>query len=352
MLRFIESCEHASNPLQKWGGVRLNFGGGGATAGAYSSGARHGTKSISMNDCRNVGRIFDNQAIWICGAAWQFGSHQDGVYTFQDGGFAGTQQIRLYFDAPSATLSVRRGGTHADGTVLGSYVIPSFSASQWYFVEMKVTIDNSAGVAIVRVNGAVVINLSAIDTTQSANAYADTVRLGSSGDGNVNTALVDDISICDGQTGAGSNPNNDFLGDVRVDYQPADGNGNLSQWLGSDGNSTDNYLLVDDATPDDDSTYVESSTVGQIDTYTAANVTPSAGTVFGIQPILRARKTTAGARSIASAVRLSGTETYSANRALGTSYEYLLDIRETDPGGGDWSISDLNSLEVGEKVTV
>jgi hypothetical protein len=348
----MESCEHASVPLQKWGGVRLNFGSGVSTNGAYSSTARHGTKSLSMNDCRNVGRIFDNQAIWIVGGAWLLGSHQDGLYTFQDGGFAGTQQIRLYFDSPSATFSVRRGGTTTDGTLLGSYTIPSFSGGQWYFVEMKTTIDNSAGVAIVRLNGAVVINLSGLDSQQSANAYADTVRVGASGDGNVNVALVDDIYICDGQTGAGSNPCNDFLGDVRCDYEAANGNGNSSQWVGSDANSVDNYLLVDESPPDDDSTYVESSTVGNKDTYAAANAVPATGTVFGIQPVLRARKTTGGARSIASVVRYSATEVDSANRALGTNYEYLLDIRETKPGGGDWDITSVNGLEIGQKVTV
>lgn len=348
----MDSCEHSPNVLTKWGGVRLNFGGGLTTGGAFSATARHGTKSLNFGDFRNCGRIFDNQQTWILGGAWYLSNHQDGIYTLQDGGFAGTQQIRVYFDAPSASLSVRRGGTTTDGTLLGSYVIPSYSSSQWYFIEFKAFIDNTAGVAVLKVNGNTVINLSGIDSQVSGNAYADTVRYGSSQDGNVNAALCDDIYICDGQTGAGSNPCNDFLGDVRCDYSPADGNGATSDFTGSDGNSTDNYLLVDDATPNEDTDYVQSSTLNQKDTYTLANVTPSAGTVFGIQGILRERKTTAGARSIAGVTRLSGTDEVGPTVSLGTSYEYALDVRETKPGGGDWSITDLNNLEYGPKVVV
>jgi hypothetical protein len=65
-----------------------------------------------------------------------------------------------------------------------------------------------------------------------------------------------------------------------------------------------------------------------------------------------AAKTNAGVRSIASVARLSGTEVDSSDKALSVSYAYLPDIRETKPGGGAWSISDVNSAEFGVKVTV
>lgn len=49
-------------------------------------------------------------------------------------------------------------------------------------------------------------------------------------------------------------------------YLFPNGNGDLSQWAGSDGNSTDNYLLVDEVPPNT-TDYVESNTSGQIDEY-------------------------------------------------------------------------------------
>jgi hypothetical protein len=119
---------------------------------------------------------------------------------------------------------------------------------------------------------------------------------------------------------------------------------------GSDGNSTNNYLLVDEATPNDDTDYVSSATPGDKDTYAYSNMNATAGTVFGVQPVPAARKDDAGARSIVTIARLSGTEVDGPVKTMATTYAYYADMRETKPGGGSWSISDVNSAEFGVKI--
>jgi hypothetical protein len=74
--------------------------------------------------------------------------------------------------------------------------------------------------------------------------------------------VVDDIGIND-NTGSRQNS---WPGEEKLIYQLVNGNGDSSQWTGSDGNSTDNYLLLDEVPPDT-ADYVQSNTSGQADYY-------------------------------------------------------------------------------------
>jgi hypothetical protein len=151
--------------------------------------------------------------------------------------------------------------------------------------------------------------------------------------------------------GTGSSPKNGYFGDIKVPALVPNGNGNASQLLGSDGNSTDNYLHVDELSPDSDTTYVESSTVTNKDTYTYQDLTSASGTIYAVNVLPYARKTDAGARSIRTLARLSGTEVDNGtDLVLGSSYVYHDTMYEEKPGGGDWTVSDLNSTEFGVQV--
>src|SRR5688572_2169742 len=73
---------------------------------------------------------------------------------------------------------------------------------------------------------------------------------------------VDDLAVND-TTGSFQNS---WCGEGKVIALRPNGDGDNSQWTGSDGNSTDNYLLVDE-TPPDSADYVQSNTNNQIDDY-------------------------------------------------------------------------------------
>ncbi len=252
-----------------------------------------------------------------------------------------TEQLSMTMDG-TGLIQLRRGAPA--GTVLATGTHP-LSSGTWYYIEIKATIANAAATAEVWLNGVLEATFTG-DTQNTANAFFNGIRFFNNS--STNSIRIDDHYVFDT---TGSAPNNDRLGDVRVECLFPNGNGNSSQFVGSDADSTDNYLLVDDTTQDGDSTYVESSTVTDKDTYTMTDLTPGTGTVYGAQSVLFARKTDAGTRSIKSVARLSATETDSADKGLSTTYLYYPDMRETKPGGGVWTVTDVNNSEWGQKVT-
>lgn len=258
------------------------------------------------------------------------------LFDFRDGG---TVHVSLKVGTNGSLWFERAGVQIGGATPAGTFV----EGSLYLHCFAKVVISDTVGTVDLWLNGDATPAISAtgLDTRNGGNATVDRIRLG--GVVNVNGApTYDDFYLTDGAN----------LGDCRVESRLPNGNGNSSQMLGSDGNSTDNYLLVDEAAPNSDTDYVGSPTVTEKDTYTMQDATPATGTVHAIKVTLVAKKSDAGSRSFASVVRLSGTEADSADRALSTSYAYYSDIRETKPGGGAWSISDWNNVELGVKVTV
>ena len=327
-LLFCDSFDHYTTVLQKWGNAYSSIGAFGrfGTSGLQDSSGATLTKTLPSS----YGTL-------IIGAAVLLPNRNAGrIFSFHD---TGSQQVELRVNSSGQLLVTRAGiGIGSTGTTV-------LNLSQFYYLEMKATIHNSTGVVVVRINGVTELNLTGQDTQNTANATVNQIVLGESA---VNLFhQYDDLVVLDT---SGGSPTNDFLGDVRVQSIFPDGNGNSSQLDGSDGNQTDNYLLVDETAPNSDTDYVESSDVGDKDTYTYGNVTPTTGTVFGVQILPFAKKTDAGVRSIVTVARHSGSEVDGPVQTLNSTYDYLEDIRETKPGGGAWSISDVNGAEFGVKV--
>src|SRR5574337_15066 len=342
-LLFCDSFDHYASTdfLSKWSVSAT-------TANAIGSSGRFNSGFISANSSNSGGYLIKTlQASYgtlIAGFAIKWtGISSTTPSTSADPFFGflenGTVHIDLRTNG-SGIFYVTR-----NGTTLGTGTTP-LTSGVWYYVEMKAVIHDTAGSVELRLNGVTEISLSGIDTRNGANGVITQIKLGCFG--NAPQKYFDDLYVCD----TSGSVNNDFLGDVRIEALFPNGNGAKSNLVGSDSNSTDNYLLVDEATPNADTDYVESSTVGDKDTYTFTDLTSTAGTVRGIQLLPYARKTDAGTSSIKAVTRLSGTEEDAASDSpLSTSYVYYPDIRETKPGGGAWSISDINSAEFGVKVT-
>jgi hypothetical protein len=154
-------------------------------------------------------------------------------------------------------------------------------------------------------------------------------------------------------TTAGAGWDEDFLGHVRYAALDPTGNGNSSGLLGSDGNSTDNYLLVDDGFDhDSDTTYVQGSVVGDKDTYAMEDLPTPPLTIYAVLPVVTAKKTDAGTRSIVPVIRRSGTDYDAATEHfLGTSYQSFRQAIDLDPSTGlAWTEAGVNAMELGVKV--
>ena len=342
MLRFLESFDHYT---AGWASVFGKWQDGGNAFGNSGFGAgRTGNAWLNSDSDRSIFRDFTDEDTWILGFAF----YKAGVLGHIAGWYdpiAGDWQATLAMDG-LGRLVLRQG--FLGGTVLGTG--PTSMASGTYnYVEWKLEIGNAAD-SEVRLNGEVEINVTGVDTQNTANAFARRLYLGGF-NGGLGSRHYDDVYLLDDvDSGVVGAPNNDFWGDTRVECEFADGNGNSSQLVGSDADSTDNYLLVDEATPDSDTTYVEGGTPDK-DTYAYSNLTPSAGTVHGMQIIPLARKTDAGTRKICSVTRLGTSEQDSADKILTSGYVYLPDCRDGDPDGDQWTITSVNAMEAGVKVT-
>lgn len=342
MLVFCDSFDHyaTANLLAKYSTISQSptIGGGGRFGNRLNC-------SSSNNSAFAVKNLGANYGTLISGVAWLLGSGGSAHGAIEMAGFrdSGTTQIGWGVN-PTGTISIYKG----TGVIATSTDVLPTLAGVWYYIELKVVFAASGSVEL-RVNGVTWLSFSA-DTTQTANNFANQfwMRGVSSQQGG---CFFDDLYVLnDTDSGVTGAPNNDFLGDCRVQAIFPNGNGNSSQLVGSDADSTDNYLLVDETAPDGDTTYVQSNVVGEKDTYTYDNLTPTTGVVFGVQAIPWALKTDAGSRSLASVARLGTTEEDSAAKLLSTSYQYLPDIREADPDGNQWTIANVNAAEFGVKV--
>ena len=338
-LVFVDSFDHyaTADILDKW---TADAGSGSA---AITSAGRFGSRltcASSATAVNGVNLTVASLATYVVGFAFKYSSLLSGDLIFAAFLDSGTSHIDLRLTNVGQIKLTRNGTALTTGATV-------LAADTWYYLELKFTISDT-GTYEFKINGVAEFSSGSADTRNGANASVNTIQL-RGGALSTQTMSFDDLYVLDTTGGA---PTNDFLGDIRVEALQASGNGNSSQFDGSDGNSTDNYLLVDETTPDSDTTYVESPDVGDKDTYAFDDVTPSTGTVYGVQILPFCRKTDAGARSICSVARLSGTETDSSDKVLSTSYTYMPDIRETKPGGGVWTITDVNNAEFGQKVTV
>lgn len=335
-LRFADSFDHYATAdfLQKYSSMASS-----SNVTISSGNGRRSTNCLRFtNALAELYKTLDAQATWIVGFSFRVstlpGSDQD-FLAFLDGG---TLQTDIRLRADGTIRATRNGTTLATST-------NALSAGTTYYIEVKVTISDAAGVVEVRVNGSSSgwINITSQDTKNTSNASANSIMLACV----VNSTDFDDLYICD-STGSA---NNDFLGDVRVDCYLPSGNGNSSQLLGSDGNSTDNYALVDEAAQNGDTDYVQSATPTQKDTYAFTDMTHTPSSIMGVQINMVAKKDDSGNRSICAVTRSGGSDTDGATQALSTSYVCYREIRETDPNtSAAWTRTNLNAAEFGVKV--
>jgi hypothetical protein len=354
-LRFCESFDHytwsAGNPptgdlLEKWTSWSAS-GGGGTTFAAPVSGRNGNGAQLSGNNIEVLlWKTIDDQSTWIVGWAWRKNGAYSGntpIFKLLDSG--GAAQVSLYHD--STAFYLYRG----DGSTLLATYSNSLGTNTWYYFEIKWIGSQTVGTYEFRVNGQVVATYSG-DTCQGAGTTARTIVFG--GDRTqTGTTIIDDIYMNDGvDSGVVGAPNNDYLGDVRIEVLYPNANGTTSQLLGSDGNSTDNYLLVDETTPNDATDYVQSNTVGEKDTYNMGSLATAVGTVFGVQPCPNVRKDLAGTRAFKPVIRSAGVEEDGTEVFLGTSFTmYRNEPFDGDPSGNQWTIASINAMEAGVKVT-
>lgn len=317
---FTASVESSTNG--RWGGRNLSFSSNGANLG-YVRVPLSG--SLSTYTCGIALKPNGDPVVGIRLISFFEGS---GVH----------MSLRLI---PGFGLDVIRAGT----TQLAS-VNAVLSTSAYYYVEIKTTIHSSTGTVDVRVNGVSVISLTGQNTRNGGTGVVDSVQLGTdivTSNSGTNSWRANDFYITD----ATGTDNTGFLGDVRIETLFPSANGTTNQWTASTGS---NYTCVDETAPNSDTDYVSTRAVGNVDQYAFQDLTATTGTVLGVAVNTFDRKEDGGARTHAHVI-YSGTLASGTAFSPSTTYMNHQTVFERRTDGAVWTISDVNGLEAGIKIS-
>lgn len=344
---FTDSFSHyaSADIPKKWtanvGGATIN-----STAGVRGGGAMlYGTGNVSVKKAIGSTRTALMQGARFKFATLPTSTIQADFMNFRDSVGAGPQVV-LRVNA-AGKLEVTRG---ANGTILGTGTTVLVTGV-WYYIEFKATINNTTGAVKVVLNGnsaSPEINVSSVNTSATGNNNADTFVVGEAGNGTPQTTMCDYYA---GDTN-GSAPQNDLLGDIRVDCYFPNSDGATLNFTPNSG--TVHYNRVNEAAPDGDTTYNQDSTANDIDLYGYQSMSHTPVTIFGTALNLIAEKDDAGARSINFATK-SGATTYTGfSSAIGlstSSYLCYQEIRQLDPAtSAAWTKTGVNSAQFGPQA--
>lgn len=255
-----------------------------------------------------------------------------------------TPHLSLRFDASKHMLLYRGDGA----TLLATSTWTAPAGNVWMYVEIKVSIATTGGMCEVRVNGQTIISYSG-NTRNGGSGFFDTTIFMPSENSSANYITIDDAYMLD-TTGVA--PYNDYLNDIVVRTLLPNGNGDSSQWVGSDADSVNNYQLVDD--PSSSMTdYVGSSISGDTDLYTMEDL-PATYNVLATQEVLYAQKSDGGVPpNLQPATKgvLGTVRTDTAISTLSTTAQVFNgDIRTVDPDNNPLTVSTVNGMQIGVKL--
>jgi len=269
-------------------------------------------------------------------------------------------QIRIT-TSTSGKVQIYRGYNSLIEETDPAYVSPN----TWYHIEAKVFVDESSGSYEVKLNEVTVLSGSGVNTHANPTEGGVTkVRIGGgqyAGGG----AGIDDFYLLDGNASDDpSYPNNDFLGDCRIDVIYPDAPGTYTDFTPSDGA---NYENVDDGSfsynggdIDDDDTYNQSNNVGDKDCYNLDSVQVLGTPIYAAAQNTCARKTDAGKRYVTQFVRINSTNYFrdtgltldDGEWHLTDNYKVIQRPMDTNPDTDlAWTEANLNAVESGIEIT-
>lgn len=223
---------------------------------------------------------------------------------------------------------------YRDTTLLGASENSICTQDEWFYFEAKVYIHDTEGYVTIYKSGELFYELTGIDTRNGANAYINEIEFRTYS----TTCYIDDLYIDDA----------DVLGDIKVETLYPSGAGATTQW---DASAGDNYACVDETPLNSDTDYVSTATASEIDTYAFGDLATTAGTVYGVQVNMIARKDDAGSRSIAPVVRPASTDRVGTTQSISDSYVDYIQMYAVNPeDSAAWEIADVNGAEFGVKL--
>jgi len=250
-------------------------------------------------------------------------------------------QISVYLGTDGA-LEVRRGGT-----VLGRS-IPIIGAGAYQHLECYVKAgDGTAGALELRVDEVTRLNLTGIDTIQTANVEFSQIAFGYPNGGD--TADIDFADIfCNDTTDDGSGCNW-FVGDVKSGLLMVDSDTAQADFALSSG--TVGHSLLSE-TPPDDATYISTSAATAESDFGLQNGPSNLSEILTVRPFIRAKKDDAGTCTVAPSMKSGSSKATVTPQPITTAEAYHDSNVPLNPATGlPWTPTALNAgLHVVERT--
>ncbi len=317
--------------VKKWSYTNV----GGSIGGVIEVG-RDGGKSLRLRHFDTLRyEISMDKTVLICGFAFKGGTGPYGNTKFFQIKQAGTADIHFHLST-IVTGEIRAhllGNTTADTTTAAGVR----SGTEFIYIEVKLTIDDTTGSYEVKIDGAVALSNSGVDTDNGSDGsgvriefYTDTPDL-----------IFDDIYICD-NTGP---QNNDFLGDCSV--VALDPTSDVTTEWGT--TSSPHYSEIDENPSDKDTTYIETGSPTAVDLFGFQNVTSLLGAIYGIQVCVEISDSSDPVDlRIVSGATTSDEEGVDNTVVYDPSFITYTRIVELDPNTSSaWTLSNVNAAQFG-----
>ena len=260
---------------------------------------------------------------------------------FNDSG--GARQGHITYNTSDSKMRIYNGST-----TLGT-TSATISVNAWHTIEVHWSIASAtSGTSELWVDGVQLLNLTAVDNSESATLNIQSVAFGFINSVGANGVWInfDDFAVND----TSGSINNGQIQDGRVVLlKPSGAGSNTNQSRGGT-DSGANWSQVDEV-PMSMADYVYSAAVGTRDTYALADIPSGTWSVNCVEAIALAQKSDAGAASIGVTLKSGATTDEATAAALATTQAYYRKQYETDPNTSSaWTTTAVNALEAGTTV--
>jgi hypothetical protein len=265
------------------------------------------------------------------------------LLSFADGS---VNQVGLYLDQSGHLYFMRVGNNpFSTNVLLGSKSLKSVTFWAYHYLEVKVVINNGAGVAEAKVDGSFFLQLSALNTDATGSGLFGSYRIGHAAPMGNNQPLIDvrydDLVPIDNNAGL----NTDYIGDRHVYTTLPSGAGTPDQWTPV-GEATN--WQAQSLQPPDPTKYSQTGTVTNASKFTFPALPVNVTNIAGADYLALARTDGAG-----NTLRILCEATDNgADLPLNGTFTYYDGIFETDPATGvAWLFGGINGAQAGIKLT-
>lgn len=334
MLRWADPLDQYGAKAQMLEGI----GGGAAWSQADSSwalssanpatGTYHLRLTATAGGGTEVARRVLGVASQVSGFGYRF--NISALPAFEDYDALDSQLVMVDF-RDIANVSHCRVSMGTDGSVYavrGNTLLgrsdPCIAPGGYHHFECKAKIDNTVGYIEVRVNEVTVLNLTGIDTQNTANAATAQFALGEYGDvldpgAQFGHCDYDDFFAWDNDATDAENTVVDWVGDKGAYWLPVDADTAAAGWLKSSGSS--GYSLIDE-TPPSGTDYIYDSSGAALSRFSVAALPGNVAEVIAFIPVWYGRKEESGSVTIHGGLEIGGSTAVGPDDSPSTAYAY------------------------------